>query len=223
MKITYLDHSGFAVEYKKYVLIFDWYKGKLPEFDSEKEIYVFSSHSHYDHFDRKIFELENIYPNIRYVLSADITEKPVPSKVWFVIADKEYRIGNLKVQTLHSTDAGVAFLVYVDDRIIYHAGDLNWWHWEEEGTEYNQQMKEDYQNALRLMEGEHVDVAFVPVDPRLEDAYYWGIDWYMRHTDTERVYPMHMWEQYEIQDRLLHQPETAPYRDRIVKVMAYIG
>ena len=62
MKITYLDHSGFAVEYKKYVLIFDWYKGKLPEFDSEKEIYVFSSHSHYDHFDRKIFELENIYP-----------------------------------------------------------------------------------------------------------------------------------------------------------------
>ena len=220
MKITYLDHSGFAVEYKKYVLIFDWYKGKLPEFDSEKEIYVFSSHSHYDHFDRKIFELENIYPNVRYVLSADITEKPVPSKVWFVIADKEYRIGNLKVQTLHSTDAGVAFLVYVDDRIIYHAGDLNWWHWEEEGTEYNQQMKEDYQNALRLMEGEHVDVAFVPVDPRLEDAYYWGIDWYMRHTDTERVYPMHMWGQYEIQDRLLHQPETAPYRERIVKVMA---
>ncbi len=27
MKITYLDHSGFAVEYKKYVLIFDWYRG----------------------------------------------------------------------------------------------------------------------------------------------------------------------------------------------------
>ncbi len=36
MKITYLDHSGFAVEYQKYVLIFDWYKGKLPEFDSGK-------------------------------------------------------------------------------------------------------------------------------------------------------------------------------------------
>ena len=143
MKITYLDHSGFAVEYKKYVLIFDWYKGKLPEFDSEKEIYVFSSHSHYDHFDRKIFELENIYPNVRYVLSADITEKPVPSKVWFVIADKEYRIGNLKVQTLHSTDAGVAFLVYVDDRIIYHAGDLNWWHWEEESRVYNEMMKKE--------------------------------------------------------------------------------
>ena len=80
MKITYLDHSGFAVEYKKYVLIFDWYKGKLPEFDSEKEIYVFSSHSHYDHFDRKIFELENIYPNVRYVLSLQRYGLLLPTK-----------------------------------------------------------------------------------------------------------------------------------------------
>ena len=181
MKITYLDHSGFAVEYKKYVLIFDWYKGKLPEFDSEKEIYVFSSHSHYDHFDRKIFELENIYPNVRYVLSADITEKPVPSKVWFVIADKEYRIGNLKVQTLHSTDAGVAFLVYVDDRIIYHAGDLNWWHWEEESEYYNEQMRMDYQKEIHKLKNIRIDVAFVPLDPRQEEQYYWGLDYFMKH------------------------------------------
>ena len=194
MKITYLDHSGFAVEYKKYVLIFDWYKGKLPEFDSEKEIYVFSSHSHYDHFDRKIFELENIYPNIRYVLSADITEKPVPSKVWFVIADKEYRIGNLKVQTLHSTDAGVAFLVYVDDRIIYHAGDLNWWHWEEESEYYNEQMRMDYQKEIHKLKNIRIDVAFVPLDPRQEEQYYWGLDYFMKHTDTELVFPMHMWD-----------------------------
>ncbi len=37
----YLNHSGFAVEYKKYVLIFDWYKGKLPEFDSKKKFMHF--------------------------------------------------------------------------------------------------------------------------------------------------------------------------------------
>ena len=81
-------------------------------------------------------------------------------------------------------------------------------------------MKERLSECPAVNGREHVDVAFVPVDPRLEDAYYWGIDWYMRHTDTERVYPMHMWGQYEIQDRLLCQPETAPYRERIVKVMA---
>ena len=210
MKITYLDHSGFAVEYKKYVLIFDWYKGKLPEFDSEKEIYVFSSHSHYDHFDRKIFELENIYPNVRYVLSADITEKPVPSKVWFVIADKEYRIGNLKVQTLHSTDAGVAFLVYVDDRIIYHAGDLNWWHWEEESEYYNEQ--------IHKLKNIRIDVAFVPLDPRQEEQYYWGLDYFMKHTDTELVFPMHMWGHYEVYEKLMNNPQAESYKEHVMHV-----
>lgn len=219
MKITYLDHSGFAVEYKKYVLIFDWYKGKLPEFDSEKEIYVFSSHSHYDHFDRKIFELENIYPNIRYVLSADITEKPVPSKVWFVIADKEYRIGNLKVQTLHSTDAGVAFLVYVDDRIIYHAGDLNWWHWEEEESEYyNEQMRMDYQKEIHKLKNIQIDVAFVPLDPRQEEQYYWGLDYFMKHTDTELVFPMHMWGHYEVYEKLMNNPQAESYKEHVMHV-----
>lgn len=53
MKVTYLEHSGFAAEYKEYVLIFDWYRGSLPEFDQQKKIYVFASHSHYDHFNKK--------------------------------------------------------------------------------------------------------------------------------------------------------------------------
>ena len=217
MKITYLDHSGFAVEYKKYVLIFDWYKGKLPEFDSEKEIYVFSSHSHYDHFDRKIFELENIYPNIRYVLSADITEKPVPSKVWFVIADKEYRIGNLKVQTLHSTDAGVAFLVYVEVH-IYHAGDLNWWHWEEESEYYNEQMRMDYQKEIHKLKNIRIDVAFVPLDPRQEEQYYLGLDYFMKHTDTKLVFPMHMWGHYEVYEKLMNNPQAESYKEHVMHV-----
>ena len=218
MKITYLDHSGFAVEYKKYVLIFDWYKGKLPEFDSEKEIYVFSSHSHYDHFDRKIFELENIYPNVRYVLSADITEKPVPSKVWFVIADKEYRIGNLKVQTLHSTDEGVAFIVYMEDKVIYHAGDLNWSHWEEETESYNEQMRQDYQREIDKLKDIVIDIAFVPLDPRQENQYAWGMDYFMKHTHTKYVFPMHMWGDYEVYDRLMENPEAEPYKERVIEV-----
>ena len=32
IKITYLEHSGFAVECDDYVLIFDYYKGNLPQF-----------------------------------------------------------------------------------------------------------------------------------------------------------------------------------------------
>ena len=46
--------------------------------------------------------------------------------------------------------------------------------------------------------------------------FYWGFDWYMRHTDTKIVFPMHMWKQYEVQDRLL-DPEWKyqnRYRER---------
>ena len=52
IKITYLEHSGFAVECDDYVLIFDYYKGNLPQFDKDKKICVFASHVHYDHFKK---------------------------------------------------------------------------------------------------------------------------------------------------------------------------
>lgn len=223
MKITYIQHSGFAVEFEDCVLIFDYYRGRLPHFEKNKSIYVFASHRHHDHFREEIFAWEEEYSEIRYILSDDITAESAANRM-FVGPDQEYEMDDIRIKTLRSTDEGVAFFVSVRDsgtsetQSIYHAGDLNWWHWEEEGLEYNREMKERYQRALAPMEGVHVDAAFVPVDPRLGDAYYWGLDWFMRHTDTERVYPMHMWGRYKIQDRLMEQPETAGYRDRIVRL-----
>lgn len=223
MKITYIRHSGFAVEYEEYVLIFDYYKGRLPRFEKDKKIYVFASHSHHDHFQKEIFEWECEYPKIRYILSDDIRAERRENRI-FLGPDESCEVDGIRIKTLRSTDEGVAFFVSVrsevtsETKYIYHAGDLNWWHWEEEGEAYNQEMKENYQCFLAPLEGVHVDVAFVPVDPRLEDAYYWGIDWFMRHTDTELVVPMHMWERYEILDRLMAQPETEAYRDKIMKL-----
>lgn len=75
MKVTYLSHSGYMVEIGGSVLIFDYYKGKLPEIREESKIYVFVSHVHPDHFNQKIFGWEKIYPNIRYILSDDVKEK----------------------------------------------------------------------------------------------------------------------------------------------------
>lgn len=221
MKITYIGHSGFAVEYEEYVLIFDYYKGKIPRIKKDNQIYVFASHSHHDHFQEKIFEWEREYPNIRYILSDDIRAERGENRI-FLGPGESCEMDGLRIKTLRSTDEGVAFFVSVtgnsETKYIYHAGDLNWWHWEEEGEAYNQEMKENYRRFLSPLEGSHVDVAFVPVDPRLGKAYYWGLDWFMRHTDTELVVPMHMWERYEICDRLMTQPETRDYRDKIMKL-----
>lgn len=55
MKINHIYHSGFSIELKKCVLIFDWYKGDLKDFDENKKIIVFVSHSHSDHYGKCIW------------------------------------------------------------------------------------------------------------------------------------------------------------------------
>ena len=220
MRITYLDHSGYVVEYEDTVLIFDYYFGELPVFDQQKKIYVFSSHGHLDHFVEQIFDWEKHYPQITYILSDDIEAAGPEGKTISIGAHQTLHTGEIEIQTLRSTDEGVAFLIHLKDKVIYHAGDLHWWHWEEEGTEYNDAMRDAYQQEIDCMEGLHVDVAFVVLDPRLEDAYYWGLDYYMRHTDTDHVFPMHMWEEYQIYDRLMEEPDSASYRDKVMRVVS---
>lgn len=39
--VTYIKHSGFLVETKESYLLFDYWEGKLPELQYDKELYVF--------------------------------------------------------------------------------------------------------------------------------------------------------------------------------------
>ena len=57
MKVSYFAHSGILVECKDRYCIFDYYKGVLPPLDREKEVLVFCSHCHGDHYNPKIFDL----------------------------------------------------------------------------------------------------------------------------------------------------------------------
>ena len=61
MKITYISHSGFAVELENHIFLFDYYKGEIPKFDPKKSIVVFASHVHHDHYVEEIFELREQY------------------------------------------------------------------------------------------------------------------------------------------------------------------
>ena len=150
MKVTYIQHSGFAVEMEDKVLIFDYYRGELPAFGRDRDVYVFVSHKHYDHYQRSIFTWTGKFPRITYILSSDV-EEAVPSSapkdnMYFMEPGETLRIkageSELLIETLRSTDEGVAFVVKTAGHTIYHAGDLNWWHWEEETDTYNRFMKE---------------------------------------------------------------------------------
>ena len=111
MKITYLEHSGFTIEHEDVVMIFDYYKGRLPDMPAEKKVYV---------------------------------------------------IGKI--------------------------------------------------------EGEKIDVAFLPLDLRQEEQFFWGMDYFMRHTDTRHVFPMHMWGRYEAYERLMERPESEGYRQKVMHI-----
>lgn len=213
MKITYLGHSGFMVELETAYFLFDFYKGELPKLSPEKSLYVFVSHAHFDHFRKDIFKLREHMPRITFVLSDDV-EAEVLEDIIFMKPREERTIEDIKVRTLRSTDEGVAFLVYMGQYTIYHAGDLNWWHWEEEGETFNTMMQRNFQYEISKLRGVPIDVAFLPLDPRQGIAYDWGLQYFIKETRTKAVFPMHFWGNHEVFDKLAleEQPEEDLYK-----------
>lgn len=220
MRVTYIGHSGFSVELESHILLFDYYEGTMPEFDPAKKLLVFASHSHPDHFNREILKLADVYPDVEYIFPKDIriAKKEQRESEHFMRKRDEITVGDTKVKSLRSTDEGVAFLVRCEDRIIYHAGDLNWWHWEEESIDYNRNMRKNYQKEIKKLSRKKIDLAFVVLDPRQGGAAFSGIDYFMRNVKAGHVFPMHMWKDYGLTDRLLTSEISAGYRNRIHRI-----
>ena len=136
IKVTYLDHSGFAVTTPEAVMVFDYYKDPDKKLEKvlreapDQEVVFFVSHHHPDHFNASIFELAQ---NRRrtYVLSNDIFSRLVPQKgvsvAWMSPGDviEEQIPGVSKVQAFRSTDVGVAYAITLPDgRVVFHAGGI---------------------------------------------------------------------------------------------------
>ena len=222
MKITYIHHSAFLVETETANLLFDYFEGALPEILAAKPLYVFSSHWHGDHFSEVIFDLAKEREDITFILSSDIKAKRVPQdlmkKVVFVDPDQKWSDGQITVETYKSTDEGVAFWCQVDGKDIYHAGDLNHWYWEGEDVQWNTDMTAAYRAEIEKMRDRRADVAFLPLDPRLEQWFYLGIDDFMKVVDVETIIPMHFWGQFDVAQKLKALECSKAYRDRVVEV-----
>lgn len=212
MKVTYLKHSGFMVESRNYIYLFDYIGGNIDKaIKSDKKIYVMVSHIHDDHFSKIIFDIATKHDNVTYILSYDVVKKikknAVLSKmveqlnIIRVQAHEKYKIDDIVVETLKSTDEGVAFIVSEKDGTIYHAGDLNWWHWDGEPKSWNRNMEVNFKREIDSMKGRKIDIAFVPLDPRQEEAYYMGMDYFIKNVGANEIYPMHFWGKPEIIDR----------------------
>lgn len=215
MKITYIHHSAFLVETESACLLFDYFEGKLPPVPKGKPLYVLSSHNHHDHFSEVIFSLE--HPNITFLLSRDIPEVQMPN-AHFLQPYETWNDGILSLETFRSTDEGVAFWCTVDGKQIYHAGDLNHWYWEGEDEQWNADMTAAYRAEVAKMAGRTADVAFLPVDPRLENWFYLGADDFMTQVNAKYLFPMHFWGDFSVCEKLIRHPCSVNYRDRIVTI-----
>lgn len=233
MKVTYLGHSGFAVELEHMILLFDYYTGRLPQWPKEKLLLVFASHSHPDHFNPKVLKLADEYPRLHYFFGNDIRlgekwlvsrgiDPAVKKKVTKLAGGRTEAYGEgqecVRVDTLRSTDAGVAFLVEAEGKRIYHAGDLNWWHWPGEPEADNEAMGTAYRKEIDSIAGQHFDLAFVPLDPRQEECFFWGMEYFLKNTDSPVVFPMHMWGKYETAGKFKQLPQAADFSERVMDV-----
>ncbi len=226
MQVTYLYHSGFAVDTGDNFLIFDYYrdlprgaglsKGVVRPADlAGRRVTVFASHHHPDHFNRRIFSWRKELPGIRYVLSSDIKDR---AEAAVISPGQRLCLDGLTVRALESTDEGVAFLVQTNSGTVFHAGDLNWWYWAGEPEAENQEMGRRYREQIDLLRGERIDVVFVPVDPRLGGQYLYGLGYLMTALSPRMAFPMHFGEDLSVTRRLQEDPQTAAYRERVAVI-----
>ncbi|MBU3158761.1 MBL fold metallo-hydrolase [Clostridium frigoris] len=219
-KIYYIYHSGFVVKTENHFLIFDYYKEPIenkrrvllsPENIKEmKNVYVFSSHSHADHYNPKILEWEKYNDNIQYILSNDIKTDKDKSNYNFMGEGDEKVFQDIYVKAYGSTDIGISFLIKVDGLTIFHAGDLNWWHWKDDSLD-EQALAESLFKAHieKIKEEKPIDIAFFPVDPRLEEFYYIGGEYFAKNIQPKVIIPMHFGDAVDI---------TKQFKNRMNKI-----
>lgn len=86
-----------------------------------------------------------------------------------------------------------------EEKRIFHAGDLNNWHWAEESTaEESRESEDHFLRELDCLAGEveQVDMALFPVDPRLGKDYMRGACQFIDRIHPRWFAPMHFWEKY---------------------------
>ena len=242
MKITHIYHSAFLVTMEHSMLLFDWYKGSLPELPADKKLYVFCSHSHEDHYSPQIWDLQKTHPDVTYILDegiADAADHP-EADIVIVRPRRSYLVpqdgtgpASLRVITLESTDMGVAFYIETEGKRIYHAGDLNVWFWNDEPMEDNIASEKKCRGEMQYLADcirrdnpgaagtganglpQLLDIAFVPLDFRLEEHAPRCIASFMEILGAEYVFPMHYWGREKQVREYLKDARIEKYKDLI--------
>ena len=197
MRIKYIHHSGFVIEDTLCSIMIDCC-GLKKESAAVREcsgrpLYILASHVHGDHFDPAIFSFGT--GQEKWILSSDI-RKRTPRHLDAVFLNKGdlYSDERVRIKAFGSTDEGVSFFIEISGKKIFHAGDLNNWHWNEEEMPKDAAKNEQkFLDELALIAKEIpvLDAALFPVDPRLGKDYTRGAEQFLDSIKTGLFIPMH--------------------------------
>lgn len=217
LRLTYIFHSGFALETKHCVLVFDYWLDPtdvmLRLLNGHKHIYVLCSHFHRDHFTRQVLKWREQHPNHRYtyIFSRDILRRGRAEAgevdVWLGKCSR-WEDHNIRVHAMGSNDCGVSWIVEVEGKTIFHAGDLNNWyaHLLPENQDHKHRRLKDnskdidaeYEERRFLGElkdiakvTEGFDVAMFPIDGRIGNGYTRGARQLLERFRIGLFVPMH--------------------------------
>ena len=208
IQITYLSHSGFAVCVGDTLLVFDDAQGKPGAADTlesgritpgfikqHQRALFFISHAHADHFSPDIYAYQDA-GMVHYVLGYDVPER---YSGYRLRPGDTLELGGVSVTAHASTDEGVSFLVRVGGWSLFHAGDLNLWHWREQSTlKEIAEAEREYEQAVAPLLGQPIDFAFFPVDPRMGEMYDAGALHFTMHVKPRVMIPMHWWGRADV-------------------------
>ena len=210
MKLVYLEHSGFLICGGEFNMVIDYWKGHADvsgivesrALNAEKPLYVLASHRHSDHFDPSVLDwrLKSGDAPV-YIFSGDIAGiKTSGQEPAFINAGGEYSDGVVRVKAFGSTDEGVSFYVEAGGKKMFHAGDLNNWHWDEESTaEEARECENSYlkELAAAAREIKSLDLAMFPLDSRLGGGYMRGAEQFLDAIKVGLFAPMHFWGRFD--------------------------
>jgi len=190
--VTYLGHSAWIVETIKSFFIFDY--DKPPKKNSlvdlsklqGKPTYFFSTHSHGDHYSKRLNQEVSRHANMKFI-TGDF--KTVFDNSIAIQPRKSLTIDDIFILTAASTDLGVCYLINNKGFSVFHSGDLANW-------PDNEQTPVDYFKEIDFIasKANSVDIAFIPVstfdwyqDPCLLEGAFYAIN----KLNPRVVFPMH--------------------------------
>lgn len=218
MTITYIYHSCCVIEFNKFAIIIDYYKDAQEDgaetgwvrqhlLQNDKPLYVLCTHSHADHFNEEVLKWDAHKDNITYIFSQEVVdtlkENPLlkDEKINYLVKFETYKDKNIKVQAFGSTDEGGSFYIEHKRKKIFHAGDLNNWHWNEEVPQDEACVFENHyicELELLFEQVKNVDVVMFPLDPRLGKDFMRGGEQFVNKIKTKNFLPLHFGNNYEL-------------------------